>query len=214
MLNFSIIRPISLVKSTLTKFLNIRTLSTDGVRIGTSTTKPSAFPLVFSHHLLLNNCKISPSISKEPLGINLPCITSFISEKSDGLLVRILPLIEPLPSSSQPVIQEPAEEKTEIHCARMIKIRRRKMRKHKRKKRLRKNREKIKTYEENQLRLKHKAFESRLFADIDAAEAFNPEEWVNQMVHKSFTSPDSLYKKWGKTERPTKYVFPAHTKRR
>jgi len=106
-------------------------------------------------------------------------------------------------------IREPASINANLEklAARLIKIRRKKMKKHKLKK-LRKRMFFVwaKVRQRREAR-KEKHFQNAQLARIQNADDFNAEEWVNEYLRKSTTDPETLIVRKEKLPRPTKYVF-------
>uniref|UniRef100_A0A0K8UBK1 Pyruvate dehydrogenase E1 component subunit beta n=1 Tax=Bactrocera latifrons TaxID=174628 RepID=A0A0K8UBK1_BACLA len=90
-------------------------------------------------------------------------------------------------------IQAPAINNSKMEAARLIVIRRRKMKKHKLKKLRRKMKfEWAKVRQRREMR-KEKAFQAKLIAQVKAGEAFNAEQYVEEQLRKANENPLPRY---------------------
>ncbi|XP_036323935.1 uncharacterized protein LOC118737495 [Rhagoletis pomonella] len=90
-------------------------------------------------------------------------------------------------------IQAPAISNGKMEAARLIVIRRRKMKKHKLKKLRRKMKfEWAKVRQRREMR-KEKAFQAKLIAQVKAGEAFNAEQYVEEQLRKANENPLPRY---------------------
>lgn len=126
-----------------------------------------------------------PSLLQLP--IIMPSIQERVLEIGNPIPVTIIEKVEPL---IQPAIEEnPKEPVIEKQAARLIKIRRRKMRKHK----LKKLRKKMKFVWLKRIQkreyAKEKAFQAEQMGHIRAAEAFNAQEYVADVLRRVHEKP-------------------------
>lgn len=128
---------------------------------------------------------VQPQLNRLPLGDFLPKRPQIGDPTKSKWLDEIGDIV-----NETNEIRAPTDSKTDkMEAARMIVIRRRKMKKHKLKKLRRKMKfEWAKVRQRREMR-KEKAFQAKLIAQIKDAEAFNAAKYVADKIHKAKETP-------------------------
>ncbi|XP_055845960.1 uncharacterized protein LOC129911949 [Episyrphus balteatus] len=154
---------------------------------------PTTRPTLIANQLTIGQLPLIGSTVQYPLYPNknkiindLPLHNVIIENPRDSLLNEIREIIK-----NENIIQTPAPENTqnEIQAARLIVIRRRKMKKHKLKKLRKKMKfEWAKVRQRREMR-KEKAFQAELISQIKTAEKFSAEQYVMSKLQKANETP-------------------------